>query len=129
MGPPQGHLARNVAAVVLETGEPRAAGSGKEKFAIDRKCAGVLCEGLETSDPAVMGPLAGMVDRLEVHMELWVDAQTQYPVRFEGKMAGEAEGQVMASECVMDQFQWDVELDPSLFELNIPADYVSMRDL
>ena len=90
---------------------------------------GVLCEGLETSDPAVMGALVEMVDRLDVHMELWVDAQTQYPVRFEGKMAGEAEGQVMESECVIDQFQWDVELDPSLFELDIPPDYVSMRSM
>ena len=95
-----------------------------EKTMVD----GVLCEGLETSDPAVMGPLAGMVENLEVHMELWVDAATGYPVRFEGELSGEAEGEAITSECVMDQFQWDVELDPSLFELTIPDDYVSMGD-
>lgn len=103
--------------------------SAEHKELEEKMVDGVLCEGLETSDPAVMGPLAEMVDRLEVHMELWVDATTGYPVRFEGKISGEAEGQVMASECVMDQFQWDVELDPNLFELDIPPDYVSMRDM
>ena len=29
----------------------------------------------------------------------------------------------MTSECVMDQFQWDVEMDPSLFTIEKPADY------
>jgi outer membrane lipoprotein-sorting protein len=87
---------------------------------------GVLCEGLETSDPAVMGPLKDMVDSLEVHMELWVDTQTQYPVRFEGKITAQADGETLTSQCVMDQFQWDVELDPSLFEPNIPPDYEQM---
>jgi hypothetical protein len=90
---------------------------------------GVLCEGLETTDPAVMGPLPGPVERLEVEMRLWVDTTTGYPVRFEAKTSGAAEGQEIASECVMDQFQWDVALDASFMEANIPADYVSMDDL
>lgn len=84
---------------------------------------GVPCEGLETSDPAVMAPPPGPVDRLEVHMRLWVDAKTEYPVRFEAKITAEVEGQVMGSECVMDQFQWDVEHEPSVFEPSIPPDY------
>lgn len=87
---------------------------------------GVLCEGLETTDPAVMGPLADMVNSLDVHMVLWVDVQTQYPVRFEGKLKGEAEGETLESECVIDQFQWDAEIDPSRFELEIPAGYEPM---
>ena len=41
----------------------------------------------------------------------------------------EADGEVIAAEYTMDQFQWDVELDPSLFEPNIPPDYVSIGDL
>jgi len=90
---------------------------------------GVLCEGLETTDPAVMGPMPGEVERLEVEMRLWVDAGTGYPVRFEAKISGEAEGQALASECVMDQFQWDVELDPEFMKASIPADYVSMDSL
>jgi hypothetical protein len=35
----------------------------------------------------------------------------------------------MESEWVLDQFQWDVELDPNLLEPNIPPDYVDMRTL
>ena len=85
---------------------------------------GVLCEGLETSDPAVMGTeLVKMIDHIEVHMELWVDAQTQYPVRFESTVTAEAEGEHIESDCVMDQFQWDVEIDPSLFTLDMPDGY------
>jgi len=84
---------------------------------------GILCEGLETSDPAVMGDLVDMADSLDVHMTLWVDVQTQYPVRFEGRAVAEAEGEVHNSDCVMDQFQWDAEIDPSRFELEIPDDY------
>jgi len=84
---------------------------------------GILCEGLETSDPAVVGNVVDMVDSLDVYLELWVDVQTQYPVRFESRVVAEAEGEVLDSECVMDQFQWDAEIDPSRFELEIPDDY------
>jgi hypothetical protein len=28
---------------------------------------------------------------------------------------------------VLDQFQWDVELDPSLFEPDIPSDYEQIQ--
>lgn len=90
---------------------------------------GVLCEGIETTDPGVLGPLPGPVSRLDVEMRLWVDAKTEYPVLFAGKIHAEAEGKTMSSECVMDQFQWDVELEPSFFEPNIPPDYKDMRNL
>lgn len=90
----------------------------------ERTIDGVLCEGLETSDPAVMGAeLMEMVDHMEVHMALWVDVQTQYPVRFESTITAEAEGEHIESEGVMDQFQWDVEIDPNLFTLERPAGY------
>jgi len=84
---------------------------------------GILCEGLETSDPAVVGNVVDIVDSLDVYLELWVDVQTQYPVRFESRVVAEAEGEVLESECVMDQFQWDAEIDPSRFKLEIPDDY------
>jgi hypothetical protein len=54
---------------------------------------------------------------------LWVSAETGYPVLYESKMSGEYEGQVWESESVTDQFQWDVELNPGIFEPNIPPDY------
>jgi hypothetical protein len=92
---------------------------------------GVLCEGIETTDPASMGPLPEPIDLLEVQLRLWVDAKTEYPVLFESKkkFSVELDGKLimMESEGVMDQFQWDVELDSSIFEPNIPSDYVDIR--
>ena len=90
---------------------------------------GVLCESIETTDPASMGPLPEPIDLLEVQLRLWVDAETDYPVRFESKISLEHDGEAMASECVMDQFQWDVELDPGIFEPNIPPGYKDIRRL
>jgi hypothetical protein len=90
---------------------------------------GKLCEGIETTDPAVLGPLPEPVSRLDVQMRLWIGTKSKYPILFESRITGEVDGKVLRSESVMDQFQWDKELDPNLFEPNIPPDYVSMRDL
>jgi hypothetical protein len=90
---------------------------------------GVLCEGIETTDPASMGPTPEPIDRLEVLLRLWVNVETGYPVLFENKISGEHNGQVGGSEGMMDQFQWDVDLDPEIFEPNIPPDYTDMRNL
>ena len=90
---------------------------------------GVLCEGIETTDPASVGPTPEPIDRLDVLLRLWVSVETGYPVLFESKISGEHNGQVGGSEGMMDQFQWDVDLDPSLFEPNIPPDYESMNNL
>ena len=87
---------------------------------------GVLCEGIETTDPASMSPTPEQIDLLDVLLRLWVNVETGYPVLFESKMSAEYDGEVGESECVMDQFQWDVELDPSIFEPNIPPDYEQM---
>jgi hypothetical protein len=87
---------------------------------------GVLCEGLETTDPAFFGSLPVQVSRIDAKLQLWVNAETKYPVQFEGELKIEAEGQVMSSEYVLDQFQWDVAIDPSVFEPNIPANYEPM---
>ena len=84
---------------------------------------GVLCEGIETTDPAYIGPLPGPVNNLQVEFRLWVSVETGYPVLYESKMSAEYEGEVWESENVTDQFQWDVELDPGIFEPNIPSDY------
>ncbi len=88
---------------------------------------GVLCEGIETTDPACFGSLPGPVNNLQVEFRLWVSVETGYPVLFESKMSGEYEGQWDESGCVIDQFQWDVELDSSILELNIPPDYEKVQ--
>ena len=100
--------------------------SGKHKNLGQKTIEGVLCEGIETTDPAVMGPLPGQVERLEIDFQLWVSVETGYPVLFESKISGEAEGNQLESQGVLDQFQWDVELDESMFEPNIPSDYIDI---
>jgi hypothetical protein len=87
---------------------------------------GILCEGLETTDPALMGDLPEEIESLDVQMRIWVDMETKYPVRYERKVTIEIGGEVMSSDYVVDQFQWDVKLDPGFFESNIPADYEQM---
>lgn len=87
----------------------------------------VLCEGIETTDPACLGPLPTEVSNLELEFRLWVSLETGYPVLFESRMSAEYQGKVGESEYTMDQFEWDAELDPSLFEPNIPSDYESVQ--
>jgi hypothetical protein len=84
---------------------------------------GVLCEGIETTDPACFGPLPEKINNLKVEFRLWVSVETGYPVLYESKMSGEYDGQWDETGCVMDQFQWDMELDPDIFEPNIPPEY------
>ncbi len=97
--------------------------SGEHSKLGQKTIEGLLCEGIETTDPACLGPLPEPVNNLQVEFRLWVSAETGYPVLYESKMSGEYEGEVWESESVMDQFQWDVELDPGIFEPNIPPDY------
>ncbi len=85
---------------------------------------GVLCEGIETTDPACFGPIREEVKNLQVEFRLWVSVETGYPVMYETKINAEHKGKVWETqESVIDQFQWDVELDPNIFEPNIPSGY------
>lgn len=78
---------------------------------------GVPCEGIETTDPTFGGiadpPPASLMARL------WVNVDTGYPFRLEYH-SHTADLQV---EAVLDQFQWDVELDPSELEPSMPEGY------
>jgi hypothetical protein len=85
---------------------------------------GVLCEGLDTTDPAYFGSeLPPEIKVVEAHLRLWVSVETQLPVLFEGKRALEFEGNVNKSELQLDQFEWDIELEASMFEPKIPEDF------
>jgi len=82
---------------------------------------GVLCEGIETTDPAFDGtdyPVDSLMARV------WVSVETGYPVQFEVEIVRN-NGQIRIA-VVGDQFQWDVELDESMFKPNIPADYIDI---
>jgi hypothetical protein len=81
---------------------------------------GIDVEGIEVKGPRVMG---GMFENATAR--LWVDVQTDLPVLME--IGGVAGGGSIQMKMVIDDFQWDVELEPSLFEPNIPADYTSKK--
>ena len=81
---------------------------------------GVDVEGIEAKGPRVMG---GMFEYATAR--LWVEIGTDLPVRAE--IEGVVAAGQMQMRVVMDDFQWNVELEPSLFEPNIPADYVSKK--
>jgi hypothetical protein len=80
---------------------------------------GVLCEGIETTDPAFYG--GGNPPETPV-ARLWVSVETGYPVQFEGERVYDDQRYTF----VGDQFQWDVELDESIFEPKIPTGYIDI---
>ena len=84
-----------------------------------REVDGTLCEGIETTDLALCSDEGLRIDSLIAR--LWVSVETGYPVLLEGEFHGES-----STSVVFDQFQWDAELDPSVFEPNIPPDYEQM---
>ena len=79
---------------------------------------GVLCDGLETNDPAVCGapPTKTFVGRL------WASVETRYPVLIEIEATdGEDGSSRMAG--IIDQFEWNVEFSPSDREITIPPGF------
>jgi len=84
------------------------------------KINGIDVEGIECSGPRVMG---GMFE--EGTARLWVEIGTDFPVRIE--IEGIVAGGQMEMSMVIDDFQWNVELDPALFVPDIPSDYTSME--
>jgi len=85
---------------------------------------GIGVEGIETTDPKVFGGQFG-----DCVGRLWVDVDTQLPVRIEMEITMEAAGKTVQTSMVMYDFQWDVEIDPVVFEPNIPDDYTSMGQM
>lgn len=75
-----------------------------------------LCDGIEITDPT-FATATFAVETLVARV--WVSMETGYPVLLEGEMSG---GGIRIGG-KLDQFQWDAELDASLFKLNVPADY------
>ena len=84
---------------------------------------GVLCEGIETTDPEFdeSGP---EYPTDSVMARIWVSVKTGYPVQLETKIVRD-NGKIQIGG-VWDHFQWDVELDESMFELEIPAEYIDI---
>jgi outer membrane lipoprotein-sorting protein len=74
---------------------------------------GVEVEGIEVTDPPIKeGKLANAIGRM------WVDVQTQLPVRIE--IEGQADAMMVRW---LMEFKWSEAVDPAVFEPNIPSDY------
>ena len=82
---------------------------------------GIQAEGIMTTDPNAFGGIFG-----DVKAQLWVDVESDLPVMIKINAAGEDS---MLIDMVMDDFQWNVELDLTELEPNIPADYEIMADV
>ncbi len=82
---------------------------------------GVLCEGIETTDPDFFGP-DPLLDNLTARV--WASLETGYPVKFEVEIVRK-NGEIRIEE-VADQFQWNVELDETMLEPDIPTSYIDI---
>ncbi len=78
---------------------------------------GVIAEGIE-----VDGQQVGFVKLDNAVSRLWVDVQTQLPVRLESE--GKMHSSDMFSLTVQDEFQWNVNLTKADFTPEIPEDFV-----
>jgi len=88
---------------------------------------GVAVRGLQSSDPNCLGRT---LSRCQV--TVWVDLQTGWPVLIDMDMEMDVGGNAndfKRVHLVMDRFQWDVDIDPSEFTPNIPADFTEMADV
>jgi len=82
---------------------------------------GIEVEGIECNNAGVTG------DENTV-MHLWVDVETTLPIRIEVEGEKMEAGEMRPHKFVMENFQWNVELDESIFEPNIPEDYTPGED-
>jgi hypothetical protein len=76
---------------------------------------GIEAEGIESNKSEIAGE--GTVVRL------WVDVELNLPVRIEVEGEKMEAGEKRPHKFVMENFQWNVELDESVFEPHIPNDY------
>jgi len=76
---------------------------------------GIEVEGFETTDPSFMG---GMAE--DVTIRLWVDTTSWLPVRQELDVKVNEQMQMQG---VVYDYQWDIQVDASEFEPDIPEDF------
>lgn len=79
---------------------------------------GIEVEGFETTDARVMG---GMAE--DVKVRLWVDIETWLPVRQEFDVKAKEQ---MQTQSILYDFHWDIQVDASDFEPDIPEDFTGL---
>ncbi len=87
-----------------------------------RTIDGVQAEGIETHGFAGFG---GNFQVDSQTAQLWVSVETGYPILIEREVVGN--NGTLEIKTIMDQFQWDVDLDPAQFKTVIPPGYRRME--
>ena len=93
-----------------------------------REIDGVIAEGFEVKDVKVFSQVTRFLLHLEaINIHLWVNEETLLPTRIEGE--GFFQGlMTMFKNCrykeVVHSIEYDVEIDESIFDPNIPDDYI-----
>jgi hypothetical protein len=81
---------------------------------------GIEVEGIEVHNSKLLGGAEGVV-------RLWVDIKTNLPVRLELEGMMMEGGAKRPTKHVIDGFQWDVEIDASVFDPEIPDDFTQVE--
>ncbi len=84
---------------------------------------GVEVEGVEIHNPSIAKVTPPVDDHVYI---MWVSVETGYPVRMES-IIEVGNGEVRSTQ-IVNQIQWNAELDPALFELTTPADYTEQLE-
>ena len=87
-----------------------------------KRINGIVVEGIEVDDPQL---LLNQFEKLTAR--LWVDVKSNLPVLFEVDCSANA-GE-MRQTVVCDRFEWNVPLEPDLFDPDIPDDYVLVAQI
>lgn len=83
---------------------------------------GVEVKGIEINDPKILG------ETFETFAgNLWVDVKTDLPVLMDFEASSDKGA--MKMNMTFDDFKWDVQIAPSVFEPNIPSDYTLMAEV
>ena len=87
---------------------------------------GVEAEGIEVVNPKGGGQWmwAGVLD--ETRIQVWVNPDTQLPIRCETH--GTAKDGMVAMDIILENYQWDAPIDPAVFEIQIPVDYILLGE-
>lgn len=91
-------------------------------------------EGFEIENSTIAGALVHIeCDHLVTR--LWIDIETSLPLRYETELVTRDKhltfltgGKAVEVKVIGDAFQWDMELEPSIFEPKIPPDYMPMEN-
>ncbi|MHC4244530.1 MAG: hypothetical protein ACYSU4_19145 [Planctomycetota bacterium] len=94
---------------------------------------GKEAEGFEVRDSQIVAAFVPVqFDSLVARF--WIDVETSLPVQYEAELVISDKhittytgGKPVEVNVTAHEFQWDVELEPGIFEPNIPSDYIPME--